>query len=308
MITILAGGTGSIKLIRGLAVLEDDITVISNVGDNIWLYGLYICPDIDTVIYGLAKILDRRRGWGIKGDSFHCLTHMKKVGIPTWFGIGDRDLAMHVLRTSMIKQGKSLCEITDYFRKQYSVKIKIIPATDEEVSTTVVTANGHKMHLQEFWVKHKGRPKVRGITYNNVNRAVANPTAIDSIKRSHAVIVAPANPISSIGPIVALSDLREELSQNRQKVMAVSPVIGKRAVSGPAVKYMRALGLENSSVGVAKYYQHFVSMFIISKKDHGFKQQIERFHMQVNETDTSMKTKGDEVRLGRHILNLVQKN
>ncbi|MDQ3837301.1 MAG: 2-phospho-L-lactate transferase [Thermoproteota archaeon] len=308
MITILAGGTGSIKLIRGLAVLEDDITVISNVGDNIWLFGLYICPDIDTVIYGLAKILDRQRGWGIKGDSFHCLTHMRRIGVPTWFGIGDRDLAMHVLRTSMIKQGKSLHEITDYFRKQYSIDVKIIPATDEEVSTMVVTAHRGEMHLQEFWVKHKGRPRVRAITFNNANRAVANPRAIHSIKRSDAVIVAPANPVSSIGPIIALSDLREELSKNRERVMAISPVIGKRAVSGPAVKYMKALGLENSSVGVARYYQHFVSRIIISEKDHGLKHQIERFHMQVNETDTGMETIGDEVRLGRYILKLVKKN
>ena len=308
MITILAGGTGSIKLIRGLSILENDITVISNVGDNIWLYGLYICPDVDTVIYGLAKILDRRRGWGIKGDSFHCLTHMKKIGIPTWFGIGDRDLAMHVLRTSMIKQGKSLYEITDYFRKQYSIDVKIIPATDQEISTMVVTANSGKMHLQEFWVKHKGRPKVRDVTFNNAKTAAANPMAIDAIKRSRAVIVAPANPVSSIGPIIALSDLRQELSTSREKVMAVSPFIGKRAVSGPAVKYLKALGLENSSVGVARYYRRFVSRFIISEKDHGLKKQIERFHMQVNETDTGMKTLGEEVRLGRHILNLVKKN
>ena len=308
MLTILAGGTGSIKVIRGLAAVEEDIVVISNVGDNIWLYGLYVCPDIDTVIYGLAKILDRKRGWGIKGDTFHCLKQMKKIGVPTWFNLGDRDLSTHVLRTSMLKQGKTLSDAADYFREQYSINAQIIPATDQEVSTMVVTGSMGKIHLQEFWVKHKGGPKVRGITYNNADSAKANPRAIDAIRRCRGIVIAPANPVSSIGPIIALSDLQKELSQNRQKVIAISPVIGKRAISGPAVKYMRALGLENSSVGVARYYQNFVSRFIISHKDHSMKPQIERFHMQVDETDINMKTSKDEVRLGRYVLKLVNKD
>jgi len=307
MLTIFAGGTGSIKIIRGLAALEEDITVISNVGDTIWLYSLYVCPDIDTAIYGLAKILDRRRGWGVKGDSFHCLKQMKKIGIPAWFNLGDRDLATHLIRTSMLKQGKTLSDATDYFREQYSINAQIIPATDEEVSTMVVTSSKGKMHLQEFWVKYKGKPGVRGITYNNADSAKANPRAIEAIRRSSGIVIAPANPVSSIGPIIALSDLQKELSQNRQKVIAISPVIGKRAISGPAVKYMRALGLENSSLGVARYYQNYVSRFIISHKDHSMKSQIESFRMQVYETDINMNTSKDEVRLGRYILKLVDK-
>jgi LPPG:FO 2-phospho-L-lactate transferase len=163
------------------------------------------------------------------------------------------------------------------------------------------------MHLQEFWVKHKGRPKITGVRYDNAGSATANPAAIDAINQSQAVVIAPANPVSSIGPIVALADLRKELARNRYKVIAISPLIGGKAISGPAVKYMRALGLENSAVGVAKYYRDFVSKFIISKQDHGLALQIEALGMQVYETNTTMKVKRDEVRLGRHILKMVEK-
>jgi LPPG:FO 2-phospho-L-lactate transferase len=307
-ISVLAGGTGSIKLVRGLAAIKkEDIVVICNVGDNIWMHGLYVCPDIDTITYGLANMLDQKRGWGIKGDSFQCLAQMKKIGAPTWFSLGDKDLAIHLLRTSMMKDGKSLSEITNFFRKCYSISAQLIPATDKELTTIIVTSTRGDMHLQEFWVKHKGRPTVTGVRYDNASRATANTAAIEAIKQCRAVVIAPANPVSSIGPIMALSDLRKELMQKREKVIAISPLIGRKAVSGPAIKYMKALGLENSSVGVAKYYRDFVSKFIISMEDHSMKLQIDALDMQVYETNITMKARTDEVRLGRHILKLVEK-
>jgi LPPG:FO 2-phospho-L-lactate transferase len=307
-ISVLAGGTGSIKLVRGLAATKkEDIVVICNVGDNIWMHGLYICPDIDTLTYGLANTLDQKRGWGISGDSFRCLDQMKKIGAPTWFGLGDKDLAIHLLRTSMMKDGKSLSEITNFFRKCYSISAQLIPATDQEMTTRIVTRAKGDMHLQEFWVKHKGKPTVTGVRYDNASTVIANTAAIDAIKRCIAVVVAPANPVSSIGPIIALSDLRKHLVQNRDKVIAISPLIGRKAVSGPAVKYMRALGLENSSIGVARYYRDFVSKFIISREDNSMKLQIEAFDMQVYETNITMKTRRDEVRLGKYLLKLIEK-
>jgi LPPG:FO 2-phospho-L-lactate transferase len=207
----------------------------------------------------------------------------------------------------MMKDGKSLSEITNFFRKYYSISAQLIPATDKEVTTIIVTSTRGDMHLQEFWVKHKGRPTVTGVRYDNASRATANTAAIEAIKQCRAVVIAPANPVSSIGPITALSDLRKELMQNRDKVIAISPLIGRKAVSGPAIKYMKALGLENSSVGVAKYYRDFVSKFIISMEDHSMKLQIEALDMQVYETNITMKARTDEVRLGRHILKLVEK-
>jgi LPPG:FO 2-phospho-L-lactate transferase len=306
-IAVLAGGTGSIKLVRGLAATKkEDIVVICNVGDNIWIHGLYVCPDIDTIIYGLANMLDLKRGWGIKGDSFQCLAQMKKIGAPTWFGLGDKDLAIHLLRTSMMKDGKSLSEITNFFRKRYSISTELIPATDREVTTSILTSTKGDMHLQEFWVKHKGRPTVTGVRFDNASTATANTAAVHAIKRSRAIVIAPANPISSIGPIMALSDLRKELVRNRDKVIALSPLIGRKAVSGPAIKYMRALGLENSPVGVAKFYRDFVSKFIISIEDHSMKSQIESLDIEVYETNIAMKTRRDEVRLGRYLLKLIE--
>lgn len=306
-ISVLAGGTGSIKLVRALAAIEKDIVVICNVGDNTWMHGLYVCPDIDTMIYGLANMLDQKRGWGIKGDSFQCLAQMKKIGASTWFSLGDKDLAIHLLRTSMMKDGKSLSEITNFFRNCYSISAQLIPATDREVTTIIVTRTKGDMHLQEFWVKYKGRPRVTGVRYHDASSATASTDAIDAIRRCRAVVIAPANPVSSIGPIVALSDLRKELVQNRDKVIAISPLIGRKALSGPAIKYMKALGLENSSVGVARYYRDFVSKFILSREDHGMKLQIEALDMQVYETNITMKTRRDEVRLGKNLLKLVER-
>ncbi len=294
------------KLVRGLCSWASDMTVISNIGDNIWLHGLYVCPDIDTVVYGLAGMLDGQRGWGIKGDSFNCLTHLKKLGAPAWFSLGDMDIATHVLRTSMLRAGKSLSEITDIIRNRYSISAKIIPATDSEVTTRVMTSKG-EMHLQEFWVKNRGAPKVTGVCFAGMADAVASRGAIDAIRKSNIIVVAPANPVSSIGPIIAISDLRKELVRNRQKVVAVSPLIGEKAVSGPAVKYMKALGIENTPVGVAQYYRDFVGTFVISKNDHRMASKIEALDIQVYETNITMKTRKDEVRLGRYILNQVRK-
>ena len=306
MITVLAGGTGSVKLVRGLAKLIRNMAVISNVGDNIWLYGLYVCPDIDTIIYGLAGLLDERRGWGVKGDSFECREQLRNLGAPGWFSLGDRDIATHLLRTSMIRAGKSLSEITFLIKEKYSIDARIIPATDSEVTTRIMTGTG-EMHLQEFWVKHKGAPKVIGVRYDGAEKAAACRAAIDAIRQSDAVIVAPANPVSSIGPIVSLADMRNELAQNRDKVMAISPLIGKKAVSGPAVKYMKALGLESSPVGVAHYYRDFVGTFLISENDHLLAPGIEALGMQVYETNITMKTRQDELRLARHILSKIKK-
>jgi LPPG:FO 2-phospho-L-lactate transferase len=259
------------------------------------------------MIYGLAGVLDDRRGWGIRGDSFECLAQLQKLGVPTWFALGDRDIATHLQRTSMIKGGKSLSEVTCWMRDSYSIAVKVVPATDNEVSTRITTRRG-VMHLQEFWVKHKGKPKVTAIRYDGAEKAAVNPNAIDAIKRSDAVIVAPANPVSSIGPIIALRDLRKELERSREKVIAISPLIGEKAVSGPAVKYMRALKINNSPLGVAEHYCDFVNTLVISKNDRPLASRIEALGMQVCEANIIMKSRQDEVRLGRHILSKTRKS
>jgi len=301
LITVLAGGTGSVKLVRGFGALTRDMIIISNVGDNIWLYGLYVCPDIDTIVYGLSGLLNEKQGWGIKGDSFECLAQLNDLGAPSWFGLGDKDLAIHLLRTSMLKDGKSLSEITDQVRRRYRIPAKIIPATDDEVTTVIATDKGN-MHLQEFWVKNEGKPQVKGVHYRGARKAHASLKAMDAIRQSDLVIIAPANPISSIGPIIALAGLRKVLEKNRNKVVAVSPLIGEHAISGPASKYMRALGISSSPVGVADFYRDFVSKFVISTSDHQLANKIEAFDMQVFETNITMRNSQNEIRLGQYLL------
>lgn len=307
MITVLAGGTGSVKLVRGLAALTKDMTVISNVGDNIWLHGLYVCPDVDTIVYGLAGLLDERRGWGIRGDSFECLAQLEKLGAATWFSLGDRDLATHLTRTVMMNKGKSLSEVTEWMKRRYAISAGIIPATDNEMATKIITDRG-KMHLQEFWVKHKGNPAVTGVQYDGAKSAKANHKAIEAIRKSDMVIIAPANPVSSIGPMVALAELRKGLAKNRDKVVAVSPLIGEAAVSGPAIKYMKALGLASSPAGVAEYYRDFAASFVIDTSDHRLAPKIQNLGMRVYETNITMKNRQGEIRLGRYLMDRVMGN
>jgi LPPG:FO 2-phospho-L-lactate transferase len=301
LITVLAGGTGSVKLVRGLALQTTDLKVVSNVGDNIWLHGLYVCPDIDTIIYGLADMLDKRQGWGVKNDSFGFLRQMEMLGEEMWFKIGDRDLATHLLRTNMLKNGKNLSEITDWMRSRYAIAPKIIPATDNPMETKVVTDRG-EMHIQEFWVKYGGEPNVLNIVYSGADRSRVNPRAIDALKRSKIIVIAPANPITSIGPILAIKGIRKELIAQKKKTIAVSPMIGNEAVSGPAAKYMRAMDLQNSPIGVAKYYSDFVSKLIISASDWRLYTEINRLDIKAYETDIIMRNADDETRVALYLL------
>ena len=301
MITVLAGGTGSIKLIRGLASQHCDLTVISNVADNIWLYGLYICPDIDTVIYGLADMLDSVKGWGIRNDSFQCLRQMEMLGEQTWFKIGDRDLATHLLRTIMLKNGKCLSYITEWIRKRYSVSSRVIPATDDPIETRVLTDRG-EMHIQEFWVKHRAEPTVFNIRYKGIENARINIEVIQSIRQSKLIVIPPANPVSSIGPILAIRGLKEVLVEEREKIVGVSPLIGNMAVSGPAVKYMEAMKLPTTPFGIAQNYSDFLTKFVISKDDGDSSRMIEGIGVKVYETDILMKSSDDENRLASYLL------
>jgi LPPG:FO 2-phospho-L-lactate transferase len=303
LISVLAGGTGSVKIVRGFASeLGEDLTIVSNVGDNIWLHGLYICPDIDTVLYGLAGILSEK-GWGIKNDSFSFLDQMEKLQQDVWFKLGDRDIATHLLRTALIKQGRNLTEITDWMTKRFSVPEKIFPATDSQLETIIVTDQG-PMHIQEFWVKHHGNPKVRDIRYNGAENSTANPNLLNSLKNSELIVIAPANPISSINPIMKVREIGEVLTRLRKKVIAVSPLIGERAISGPAVKYMKAMNLTDSPLGVAAFYSDMVGSFIIDSRDSTMSSKISCLDMNVFQTDIIMRDSRDEKRLSSFIKSL----
>ena len=301
LITILAGGSGSVKLVRGLASQRSDINVIVNVADNYWLYGMYVCPDIDTIIYGLSEILDHDKGWGIKKDTFGFLRQMEIFGEETWFRIGDRDTATHLTRTNMLKNGKSLSEITKWMCEKFSIEIKIIPVTDNPIETRIITNKG-EMHLQEFWVKHRGMDKVEGIEYQGAEKVRPNPDAINAIHDSSLIVLAPGNPLTSIGPMLAIKGIRKELAKKKNKVVAVSPIIGNSAISGPAGKYMEAAGIEVSASGIARMYAHVASNLIIDTKDRAQIKTIEELNINVHDTKIRMTNKQSENVLGASIL------
>ena len=305
MITILAGGTGSVKLVRGFAAQKNDVNVITNVGDNYWLYGMYICPDIDTIIYGLSDLLDYDRGWGIKKDTFNFLRQMEVFGEETWFRIGDRDAATHLIRTNMLKNGKNLSDITKWMCEKFAVPTKVIPVTDHTIETRITTNKG-ELHLQEYWVKYRGKDKVEGIQYIGADKARPNPEAINAISDSEIVIIAPGNPLTSIGPMLQIKGIRKELSKRKKKVVAVSPLIGNNAISGPAAAYMEAAGIEANAFGLAQMYSDVCSNIVIDSKDRLLSKKIENLDVKLYETKITMNNKQAEEALASFILNQVR--
>ncbi|MDH5569148.1 MAG: 2-phospho-L-lactate transferase [Nitrosopumilus sp.] len=304
MITVLAGGTGSVKLVRGLVAQESKVNVISNVGDNYWLYGLYVCPDIDTIVYGLADLLDQERGWGMKKDTFNFLRQMEVFGEETWFRVGDRDAATHLIRTNMLKNGKNLSDITKWMCEKFAVSANIIPVTDNSIETRITTDKG-ELHLQEYWVKHRGKDPVLGIQYIGADKARPNPEAVNAIHDADIVIIAPGNPLTSIGPMLQIKGIRKELSKIKKKVVAVSPLIGEDAITGPAAKYMQAAGIESNVYGLAKMYSDVCSNIILDSKDRLLTKKIQSLDMRVFETKITMKNKLAEDALANFILKQV---
>lgn len=334
-IVVLAGGTGSVKLARALYRLKsnsntadtssrvDDnnnsnnnnsknsnnskqdmrLSIVCNVGDNIWMHGLYICPDLDTIVYGLAGLLDREKGWGVSNDTFNCLTQLAKLEGEQWFMLGDKDLAIHIIRSMMLREGKRLCEITGYLCSRLGIDAMVIPASDDHVETRIIT-NAGDIHLQEFWVKNKGMLDVHGIVYKGIEHVRACSNALHAIEEADRIIVAPANPVSSILPILAIRELGDAVRRRRDVCVAVSPIIGSRPVSGPAAKYMKALGYDVSPVSIAEMYRDFTSTLVIHESDRALMDEIKAKDMDVYATDILMDDEEDEVRLARYLLKL----
>ena len=284
------------KLVRGFSQIDNSFAVILNVGDNVWKYGLYICPDIDTIFYGLSGMLDVGRGWGIKGDTFNFIDQIGELGMENWFRIGDRDLATHVLRTELIRKGMTLTQVTEYFRSVYKLKARLIPISDDSIETRIITSRGD-MNIQEFWVKYKAAPKVVGVAYRGADNSRLTAGVLRLIRSSERIIIAPANPISSIGPSLAVPGVRNELARVKKKVIAISPIEGKQAFSGPASKYMKALKLDISPVGIAKFYSDIIGSIVISKADRAYEGILKKLGLNVYLNNIAMNSFHEERRL-----------
>jgi len=227
---------------------------------------LHVSPDIDSIMYGLAGKLDTTRGWGLHDETFRCLEEMSRYGMPDWFRLGDRDLATHITRTMLLRSGQTLSEATMSMAHALGVQAAILPASDHPVRTKIETPNG-TLAFQEFFVREHWKPDVRAVTYAGASEARASEHVIRSIREAKLVIIAPSNPITSIGPILAIHDIRDALRCTRAEVVAISPLIGAQAVSGPAAKLMEACGYEVSPSGVARCYHDFLDNIVIDLKD-----------------------------------------
>jgi len=305
LITILSGGTGSVKLARGMYGESENITIVANVADNFWHYGLYICPDIDTIIYGLSNNLDKKKGWGVKGDSFNFLSYMTTLGTETWFNLGDKDLTTHILRTQLLKEGRSLTEITRYFTEKYNLSLLVAPASDTHYESNIVTEGNKRIHLQEYWIKYKGSVPVYDIIYNNIKKARVTSQARERLEKSQLILFAPGNPITSIGPIINIPGMKNLLKKLKNKIVMISPLISNKAVSGPCENYMKAKNISPNLSGLVDFYSDIASTMIFDNLD---KSEIERKitndYPDINfcYTDILMTNLRKEISLARYII------
>jgi len=274
-----------------------------NTGDDHVWWGLYVSPDIDSIVYVLADLLSSERGWGVRGDTFHCLQAMKGLGEEAWFSVGDRDLATHLLRTQLLSQGQTLSSATSYIAQKLGVRSRILPMSDMRVETRVDTPVGD-LSFEEYFVKRWYQDPVNAVRFAGASEAEPAPGVLDTIAAAQAVLIAPSNPVTSVGPILAVPGIHEALQSTPAKVVAVSPIIGDAAVSGPAADLMKAQGFDVSIAGVAKAYGGFLDILIADDSDDAAAQSLTGDGLQVHCTNILMRDTEDKMRIARAALAL----
>jgi LPPG:FO 2-phospho-L-lactate transferase len=311
LIVVLAGGVGGSKFLWGLARETDPehLTAVVNTGDDIELHGLRISPDLDIVTYALADRVDSDRGWGFAGDTFSCMEVLGQYGQPTWFRLGDRDLATHLFRTQALRQGQRLTQIADAIRCALGVRTRIFPMTDDPVATYVLVGNGapRSLHFQEYLVERGAVDEVRGLEYRGSARARPTPEVLSALAQADAIFIAPSNPLASVGPILAVPGIRRRLGEPRAPIVIVSPIVGGRSLKGPADKFLRWAKVEVSPLGVARYYQSVlgtVEGMLIDRADEKQAPAIEALGMRVHVGDIIMPDADAKRRVGRLALRL----
>ena len=303
MICVLTGGTGGAKFVDGLrqVIPSEEIAIVVNTGDDLLWWGLYVSPDIDSITYVLSGMLSRERGWGVKGDTFLCLQAMGQLGEPTWFHTGDRDLAVHLLRSRLLAEGRTLSEATAIVCGKLGVKARILPMTNSRVETRVDTPIG-ELSFEEYFVQRWYQDPVKSVRFAGASDAEPAPGVIDAITLADAVLIAPSNPATSIGPILAVPGIRDALQRARGKVAAVSPIVGNAPVAGPAGIRMAAQGLPCSVGGVAQAYHEFLDVLICDTKDARAAEALRQGGLRVQCTQTIMRSADDKAALAREAL------
>lgn len=288
-VVVLAGGVGAARFLDGLAgvIPAAEITVIGNTGDDLEVRGLCVSPDLDTVTYTLAGVVDPARGWGLAGDTFECLDRLERFGCETWFRLGDRDLATHIHRTSLLRSGLPLSDVTLRIARSLGVRSRILPMSDDRVRTWVETDQG-RFDFQTYFVKRQSRDQVTGVEFVGAETAQPAPDVVEEIRAAKAVIIAPSNPVISIGPILAVPGIREALRKTKAAVAAISPIVAGRALKGPTTRMMEGLGMEASALSVAELYRDFADFFVLDQQDKALSGRVETLGMKPVITNTVM--------------------
>ena len=309
MMVVLTGGTGGAKFVDALRRLlpERKLTLVVNTGDDLVWWGLHVSPDLDSIMYVLAGILSKDRGWGVDQDTFECAEAMRRMGAPAWFRVGDRDLATHLTRTQLLASEQTLTQATAQIAAALGAQARILPMSDERVETRVTTPEG-ELAFQEYFVRERYRPEVRAVRFVGAEQAKPAPGVLEAINNAKAVVLAPSNPITSIGPILAVPGIREALQKTSATVAAISPIVGGAAVSGPAGALMAAHGLPVSIAGVAQAYQDFLDLLIVDERDAEAAKALRSSGLQVHCAHTIMKTDDDKAALAAAVLELVARS
>lgn len=305
MDTVLAGGVGAARFLQGLVrvVEPDSVTVVSNVADDVEMFGLHVSPDTDIVIYSLAGLINPETGWGLEGDTFAVVDALRRFGYGRWFNLGDRDLATAVHRTRLLREGRPMHEIVAELAQAFGVATAILPVTNERVATHVLTADG-EIAFQDYMVRLATEPDVTGVRFAGAGEAAPAPGVLDAIRGADRLIIAPSNPFVSIGPILAVPGVREAVTGSRARRIAVSPIVGGEAIKGPAAKMLASLGHEVSAAGVAAIYRDLIDVMVIDEQDRALAPRIEALGLACAVTDTMMTTPERKAELAAFVRDL----
>jgi len=302
-IAVLAGGVGAARFLQGLLAVRrpSDITIISNVGDDCEWFGLHVSPDIDIVLYHLAGLADEERGFGLKGDTYNVLERIAVYGYDTWFTLGDRDLATCITRTDLLRRGRTLAEATTEIASALLMPARITPVTNDRLRTKIRTDEG-VMDFQEYFVKQRTEGHAREVLFDGVEKAHPAPGVIEAIMEAQTVLLTPSNPLVSIGPILSIPGVREALRETKARVATVSPIVGGRALKGPADRMLRDQGIRADAVGIAGLYKDFLDVLVIDDKDAESQGEIEALGLEVVVTDTIMASMDKKTALARTVI------
>jgi len=306
----ISGGVGGAKLALGLShqLPPGQLSIVTNTGDDFEHFGLRICPDLDTVMYTLADLSNKEQGWGLAGESWNFLSALRQFEGETWFQLGDRDLATHVVRTNLLNKGLSLSEVTRHLCRHLGVEHAVFPMTDSPVSTRVILKSGEKLPFQHYFVRDRCEPEVTGFEFEGIDQALASDDFNASLSDPalEAVIICPSNPFVSVDPVLSVPGIRNRLCEIAAPVIAVSPIVAGKAIKGPTAKMMEELDMPRNAVSVAEHYAGLLDGYILDSVDAELRPQLEEMGIATIATSTVMITLDDRIQLARDALSFAR--